>query len=580
MLTDGDDAVTAACSGIACLFIAPESIVGGVFGSIQLLFLVLVYGFILYKSATLIADGSELLACVLDPGLVGGLLLPVMGAVPDCAIVLFSGLGDNAQESLKVGVGTLAGSTIMLLTLPWFACAWSGRVDLLPGGARARGAAPLLGDDKEREAGPAANYNPGKGGAKLTPGLSLAATLARTGVQTSATIRGAAWICAGSAISYLVIQGPAFALLGRSLKDEAHAESMWALAGLVLSAVLFVTYSCYCVMNANAIEKQAARLNEARRHAVGLRLLSMTSLLTIEDELAQPSESAASARVMHDTFREFDLDGNGELDMSEVQHMLKKLGMRVSGAELKKIMADFGGEDKLVQEGEFQALVHKVADIRRRGGAALELARSESERRSVNGAGDEESGKGEGAAEEEEEEEDDDDEDEAQNLTPLQIKLRAAVLLVIGVGVCVVFSDPMVDVLTELGNRWGISPFYVSFLITPVVSNASELLSSLQFAARKTKRSIDMTYAQLLGAATMNNTLGLGVFLMLVYGRSLAWVFSAEVLTILAVEIAVVVLTLTNSNNVLPIWKASIAGLLFPLSLVLVYVLENVFGLD
>jgi hypothetical protein len=39
-----------------------------------------------------------------------------MGAVPDGAMVLFSGLGpvEEAQIQLNVGIGTLAGSTIML----------------------------------------------------------------------------------------------------------------------------------------------------------------------------------------------------------------------------------------------------------------------------------------------------------------------------------------------------------------------------------------------------------------------------------------------------------------------------------
>ncbi len=36
------------------------------------------------------------------------------------------------QEQLNVGIGTLAGSTIMLLTLPWAACVLLGRVDLSP----------------------------------------------------------------------------------------------------------------------------------------------------------------------------------------------------------------------------------------------------------------------------------------------------------------------------------------------------------------------------------------------------------------------------------------------------------------
>lgn len=68
----------------------------------------------------MISDGSELLLLVpAVAGLVGSVVLPVLGAVPDGAIVLFSGMGDDAQAQLSVGVGALAGSTIMLLTIPW-----------------------------------------------------------------------------------------------------------------------------------------------------------------------------------------------------------------------------------------------------------------------------------------------------------------------------------------------------------------------------------------------------------------------------------------------------------------------------
>ena len=38
--------------------------------------------------------------------------------------------------------------------------------------------------------------------------------------------------------------------------------------------------------------------------------------------------------------------------------------------------------------------------------------------------------------------------------------------------------------------------FYVSFVVTPICSNASELVSSLMFAAKKTKTNISMTYSQ------------------------------------------------------------------------------------
>jgi len=62
-------------------------------------------------------------------------------------IVLFSGMGPNAQVQLDVGVGALAGSTIMLITIPWLLSVYAGRVDIENGkpkysktGKRAEGA--------------------------------------------------------------------------------------------------------------------------------------------------------------------------------------------------------------------------------------------------------------------------------------------------------------------------------------------------------------------------------------------------------------------------------------------------------
>ena len=122
----------------------------------QLLFLMACYAFFLYQGSHLISDGSELLLLVPSiAGIVGSVVLPVLGAVPDGAIVLFSGLGADAQKQLTVGVGALAGSTVMLLTLPWARCIVAGRVDL------------------DSQGNPLYKKPPGapKGWTKLTPGL-------------------------------------------------------------------------------------------------------------------------------------------------------------------------------------------------------------------------------------------------------------------------------------------------------------------------------------------------------------------------------------------------------------------------
>ncbi|CAD7930743.1 unnamed protein product, partial [Amoebophrya sp. A25] len=119
----------------------------------QLFFLTAVYGYVLYQASELISSGSELLLLVPSlAGVVGTVVLPVLAAVPDGLMILFSGLvstdnrsGDDhaglsssssrssrtrADQTLDVGVGTLAGSTIMLLTIPWFLSILGGRVPL------------------------------------------------------------------------------------------------------------------------------------------------------------------------------------------------------------------------------------------------------------------------------------------------------------------------------------------------------------------------------------------------------------------------------------------------------------------
>ncbi len=58
--------------------------------------------------------------------------------------------------------------------------------------------------------------------------------------------------------------------------------------------------------------------------------------------------------------------------------------------------------------------------------------------------------------------------------------------------------------------------------------------------------------------------------------RGLVWEFTAEIAAILFVQLAIALLVFTNKNDVMPLWKGIVAGFLYPLSLALVYVLENV----
>lgn len=118
--------------GFSDIFIDVSSLPVDGYGFFQVLCVGAVYGYLLMFASNLISDGSELLLLVPSlAGIVGSIVLPVLGAVPDGCIVLFSGIGEDAQENLSVGIGSLAGSTIMLLTVPWFLSIVGGRVNVI-----------------------------------------------------------------------------------------------------------------------------------------------------------------------------------------------------------------------------------------------------------------------------------------------------------------------------------------------------------------------------------------------------------------------------------------------------------------
>lgn len=85
------------------LFINVSLLPNDVYGFIQLIFLFIVYGYILMNASNLISDGSEFLLLVpAYAGIVGSIVLPILGAVPDGMLILFSGIGDDAQNQLAV----------------------------------------------------------------------------------------------------------------------------------------------------------------------------------------------------------------------------------------------------------------------------------------------------------------------------------------------------------------------------------------------------------------------------------------------------------------------------------------------
>lgn len=152
-------------------------------------------------------------------------------------------------------------------------------------------------------------------------------------------------------------------------------------------------------------------------------------------------------------------------------------------------------------------------------------------------------------------------------MTPAQIRWKALWTLGVGVLLVTLFSDPAVSVLGEVSTRLNIDSFYVSFILCPLASNASELVSSIMFAARKSQKSITMTFSALLGAATMNNTFCLAIFAALVYFKQLPWQFGPQVTAIIVVQAVVCIVACFRIQR---LWLSAVPFVMYPLSLVMV----------
>lgn len=577
------------------LFIDPATPAeGGViedsfFGWMQLLFLFFAYGYVLFWSSGLISAGSELLLLVPSlSGIVGSVVLPVLGAVPDGAIVLFSGLGpkDVAQQQLSVGVGALAGSTIMLLTIPWTLAVYAGRVNLGPDGK----------GTYKRPKGPL-----GQGWGKLTPPGNK--SLTRTGINVNDGVKAGGYIMLITAVPYLIIQGAAFGA-GCGTKDgtvcHPKTEHWFSLVGMIYCILAFFGYLYYQVKTAGNENKEAKREQVIREQ---IRLGALTFDAAYQDLLKEhvdatndDNENTALLKTQKTDsqlkkslaafFRKYDADGNGTISRGELPKLLMDLNMSTMNSD-KIFDAIDTNNDGQVDFKEFTKCFIKILltkqqhDRNPTGKFSMTkaiLARDSSFDRAVN----DEVALVEEAPLDDDDNDDNDDEEEEEEVPEdlahlsadqqmFRIKVRAAWQMIVGTFVVLLFSDPMVDVLNQIGVRMGIGSFYVAFVLAPLASNASELIASYNYALKKTRTTITISLSALTGAACMNNTFCLGIFLALVYFRGLEWQYAAETISILFVELIMVYFASKLSQNLL---HSLLIIVIFPLSIVLVAGIE------
>ena len=259
-------------------------------------------------------------------------------------------------------------------------------------------------------------------------------------------------------------------------------------------------------------------------------------------------------------FYRYDSDHSGTISVSELKILLQDLGESMKTTEVSQLLSEFDrNKDNELSFEEFCCFIVNLVDRRTKGELATIVTESN---------------------EDEEEDEEEEIPSDLVHLSPKQqqrrIIGRSFAMMLAGTALVILFSDPIVDVLDNMAERVHIPNFYVSFILAPLISNASEIIASFAYAKRKTSKASTISISTLQGSAIMNNTVCLGVFLAIIFFRKLQWLFTAETITILFVEICILCLSLKTTQTY---FHAILLLCLYPLSILMVWILEF-FGLN
>ena len=544
-------------------------------GATGLIWLLLSYGYVLFSASNLISEGSDLLLLVPSlAGLVGSVVLPLLGAVPDGAIMLFSGLGDveKAQETLSVGVGALAGSTIMLLTVPWGLCVLKGRVQF--------GRIDNEPDYKAKD--------------------TSASTLSTSGVALSSAINHGARIMMITTLPDFLIQVPAFFVTGTDRVPVSYQEHIWALCGFLLCSTFFIVYMFTQIKDSNdeahKLKRMAVIKESLKKGAMSLRgaLAREVTRASLNGDVANggmnetstlkggtgtltPEVTTMLKGVLGEAFKNYDLNKSGFLTKDDLGLVLADFHEAVPAHELDDVFNDIDKDGNgTICFDEFIVACYNIITGKFYDAPVVGDTPGKNRRASVKHivAGNM-LNEGEDDGEEEEE-----IPEEFTSLSPDEqqsaIKRKAFAMLFVGTALVLLFSDPMVEVLSEVAKRANIPAFYVSFILAPLASNASEVIASQYYAAKKTRKTITVALTALEGAASMNNSFCLAIFMALIYFRGLAWQFSAETISIVLVQFVIGTLALKGHMTA---FTGMMVLAMFPLSVVFVATLEF-FGMD
>ncbi|XP_027191850.1 sodium/calcium exchanger NCL-like [Cicer arietinum] len=246
------------------------------------LFLILVYEYLLFHGESYLAAGGEQIFKILGPGVFGASVFDILGALPESLILVVTGLSsdkESAQEYASTGVGLLAGSSILLLTLVWGTCVIVGKQNLK--------------ND---------SYSSTR---------TIKQSLIGYGITMDVDTRKMARIMVFSVIPLLIMQMPTL------LHFSSTPRNVTLMISLIIAVTFLISYFIYQIFKPQ-IEK--TRLEYIKHDDLILRIFQRVEKQTLQKILAE--DGTPNVTAISGLYNEFSQHGGKHLLASEVRELL------------------------------------------------------------------------------------------------------------------------------------------------------------------------------------------------------------------------------------------------------------------
>ncbi|KAF6177164.1 hypothetical protein GIB67_025501 [Kingdonia uniflora] len=487
------------------------------------LFLVITYQYLLFLGEGYISAGSDGIFKLLGPGIFGASAFHLLGSLPEAVLVAVSGIYgsvESAQETVVTGMGILAGSTVVLLTLLWATCVVVGRLNLsasttLPGAPQQQNRFSLTG----------------------------------SGVTTDLETSYSARIIIVSLIPFIIAQIP-------HIFGSSSGGRVAMLISVLLSLALLIAYCFYQVFQPWI---QNRRFEYLMLSAIGDVVLQR--LLN--------DDGTPNTPVIKELFHKFDQDNDKFIKIAELKGLI--LGIQFEEVGLNKdnfvetVLKEFDTSgDARIDENEFVRGISKWLSETKQAARKQRHHQGTQYKNIFKSTKEEQAAlinQGNASAQ--------------RTNVPYLSFIKASLLLVFGTAILATLAAPLIDTVQSFATSTNVPSFFISFTVIPFAVNYREAVSAITSIRQKKQQSASLTFSEIYTAVFMTNIVGLAMFLGIVYARGLAWDFCAEVLVVFI--ICIVMVLFTSFRTTFPLWTSFLVYLLYPLSLSMLLVLNYVF---